>query len=54
MYLVVLAFLLIFILYFLYREEINFYLDYSASKASEAASESGGNAIFNYYKYHML
>jgi hypothetical protein len=54
MYLVLLAFLLVFILYFLYQEEINYYIDYSASKASDAVSQSGGSAIINYYKYHMM
>jgi hypothetical protein len=54
MYLVLLAFLLVFILYFLYEEEINYYLEYSASRASEAASQSGGSAILNYYRYHMM
>ncbi len=54
MYLLILAFLLIFILYFLYQEEINFYLEYSAAKAGEAASQSAGNAILNYYRYHMM
>jgi hypothetical protein len=54
MYLAVLAFLLVFILYFLYQEEINYYLEYSAAKAMESASSSGGSAIINYYKYHMM
>ena len=54
MYLAVLAFLLVFILYFLYQEEINYYVEYSAAKAIESASNSGGNAIINYYKYHMM
>ena len=54
MYLVVLAFLLVFIVYFLYQEEINYYIDYSKAKAQETASSSGGSAIINYYKYHMM
>jgi hypothetical protein len=54
MYLVILAFLLVFILYYLYQDEINFYLEYSAAKAIETASNAGGGAILDYYRYHMV
>ena len=54
MYLVVLAFLLVFIVYFLYQEEINYYIDYSKAKAHETASSAGGISLLNYYKYHMI
>jgi len=54
MYLVTLAFLLVFILYFLYQDEINYYLEYSAARAIEAASNNSVGQVLYYYKYHML
>lgn len=52
MKLLVLSFLLIAIVYFLYHDLIDYYLEYSAVSANEAVSKSGIGAIINYYNHY--
>jgi hypothetical protein len=54
MYFVALTFLLVFILYILYKEEIDFYVEYSINTAAQAAESGGLGELFSYYKYHTI
>ena len=53
MKLLILSFLLMAIVYFLYQDQINYYLEYTSVSASETVAKSGVGAIMNYYNYYM-
>jgi hypothetical protein len=53
MKLLILSFLLMAIVYFLYQDQINYYIEYSSVSANETVAKSGIGAIINYYSYYM-